>query len=225
MFEHRASDPRSSRRRIRWTRLGPGGPVATARHDVAGVRTLRGRGRPRQLQRPCRPGRRRHPPRPRRAEHHQDLGRPDGQQRLPPGVPRHRRGAADRRRRTSRTGSPTWSAPATAGPSCGTLGHHAPAPRPLAGPRRGGRHVRDPPDRAPAGRPRAADPDRRAGGARRHVRFGEVELEVVHLRGHTPGSIALVYRGRRRHPHLFTGDSLFPGGPGKTNVARRTSRR
>ncbi|WP_433295765.1 MBL fold metallo-hydrolase [Pseudonocardia sp. CA-142604] len=47
------------------------------------------------------------------------------------------------------------------------------------------------------------------------VRFGEIELEVVHLRGHTPGSIALVYRGGD-HPHIFTGDSLFPGGPGKT---------
>jgi glyoxylase-like metal-dependent hydrolase (beta-lactamase superfamily II) len=47
------------------------------------------------------------------------------------------------------------------------------------------------------------------------VQLGEVELEVIHLRGHTPGSIALVYRGADR-PHLFTGDSLFPGGPGKT---------
>ncbi|MDN5747840.1 MAG: MBL fold metallo-hydrolase [Pseudonocardia sp.] len=48
------------------------------------------------------------------------------------------------------------------------------------------------------------------------VRFGELELEVLHLRGHTPGSIALLFRGADR-PHLFTGDSLFPGGPGKTN--------
>jgi glyoxylase-like metal-dependent hydrolase (beta-lactamase superfamily II) len=50
------------------------------------------------------------------------------------------------------------------------------------------------------------------------VQFGEIELEVVHLRGHTPGSIALVYRDPATggHPHLFTGDSLFPGGPGKT---------
>jgi glyoxylase-like metal-dependent hydrolase (beta-lactamase superfamily II) len=48
------------------------------------------------------------------------------------------------------------------------------------------------------------------------VRFGEIELEVVHLRGHTPGSIALVYRDAAG-PHIFTGDSLFPGGPGKTN--------
>ncbi|WP_433559155.1 MBL fold metallo-hydrolase [Pseudonocardia xinjiangensis] len=47
------------------------------------------------------------------------------------------------------------------------------------------------------------------------LRFGDIELEVVHLRGHTPGSIALVYRGEDR-PHIFTGDSLFPGGPGKT---------
>ncbi|WP_028931597.1 MBL fold metallo-hydrolase [Pseudonocardia asaccharolytica] len=47
------------------------------------------------------------------------------------------------------------------------------------------------------------------------VRFGEIELEVIHLRGHTPGSIALLYRGGDR-PHLFTGDSLFPGGVGKT---------
>jgi glyoxylase-like metal-dependent hydrolase (beta-lactamase superfamily II) len=47
------------------------------------------------------------------------------------------------------------------------------------------------------------------------VRFGDIELEVVHLRGHTPGSIALVYRGEDR-PHIFTGDSLFPGGPGRT---------
>ncbi|MFC4949573.1 MBL fold metallo-hydrolase [Pseudonocardia sp. GCM10023141] len=47
------------------------------------------------------------------------------------------------------------------------------------------------------------------------VRFGEIALEVVHLRGHTPGSIALVYTDAAG-PHIFTGDSLFPGGPGKT---------
>lgn len=48
------------------------------------------------------------------------------------------------------------------------------------------------------------------------VRVGEVELEIIHLRGHTPGSIALLYRDPHGHPHLFTGDSLFPGGVGKT---------
>ena len=47
------------------------------------------------------------------------------------------------------------------------------------------------------------------------VRFGDIELEVVHLRGHTPGSVALVYRDSAG-PHIFTGDSLFPGGPGRT---------
>ncbi|MEN3358118.1 MAG: hypothetical protein V7637_2100 [Mycobacteriales bacterium] len=48
------------------------------------------------------------------------------------------------------------------------------------------------------------------------VTVGEVTLEVIHLRGHTPGSIALLYRDPAGTPHLFTGDSLFPGGPGGT---------
>ncbi len=47
------------------------------------------------------------------------------------------------------------------------------------------------------------------------VTVGRVALEVIHLRGHTPGSIALLHRGTDR-PHLITGDSLFPGGPGRT---------
>jgi glyoxylase-like metal-dependent hydrolase (beta-lactamase superfamily II) len=49
------------------------------------------------------------------------------------------------------------------------------------------------------------------------VRVGEQTLEVVHLRGHTPGSIALVWRGPGdAGTHVFTGDSLFPGGVGNT---------
>lgn len=48
------------------------------------------------------------------------------------------------------------------------------------------------------------------------VRVGEQTLEVVHLRGHTPGSIALVWRGGDAGTHVFTGDSLFPGGVGNT---------
>lgn len=48
------------------------------------------------------------------------------------------------------------------------------------------------------------------------VRVGDAELTVVHLVGHTPGSVALLYRDPEGHPHLFTGDSLFPGGVGKT---------
>jgi glyoxylase-like metal-dependent hydrolase (beta-lactamase superfamily II) len=49
------------------------------------------------------------------------------------------------------------------------------------------------------------------------VSVGEQPLEVVHLRGHTPGSIALVWRGAGdAGTHVFTGDSLFPGGVGNT---------
>lgn len=48
------------------------------------------------------------------------------------------------------------------------------------------------------------------------VRFGESFVEVIHLDGHTPGSIALLYRDPNGTSHLFTGDSLFPGGHGKT---------
>jgi len=48
------------------------------------------------------------------------------------------------------------------------------------------------------------------------VTVGESTLEVIHLVGHTPGSIALVYRDPTGVAHLFTGDSLFPGGVGNT---------
>ena len=48
------------------------------------------------------------------------------------------------------------------------------------------------------------------------VRVGGCELEVIHLVGHTPGSIALLYDDPVGTPHLFTGDSLFPGGVGNT---------
>ncbi len=48
------------------------------------------------------------------------------------------------------------------------------------------------------------------------VPVGRSELEVIHLVGHTPGSIALLYDDPTGTPHLFTGDSLFPGGVGNT---------
>jgi glyoxylase-like metal-dependent hydrolase (beta-lactamase superfamily II) len=48
------------------------------------------------------------------------------------------------------------------------------------------------------------------------VQVGEATLEVIHLRGHTPGSIALLYVDPAGTPHVFTGDSLFPGGVGRT---------
>jgi glyoxylase-like metal-dependent hydrolase (beta-lactamase superfamily II) len=48
------------------------------------------------------------------------------------------------------------------------------------------------------------------------VAFGQIQLRAIHLTGHTPGSIALRYDDPHGHIHLFTGDSLFPGGVGNT---------
>jgi glyoxylase-like metal-dependent hydrolase (beta-lactamase superfamily II) len=44
--------------------------------------------------------------------------------------------------------------------------------------------------------------------------FGDIRLDVIHLRGHTPGSVALAYNDPHGHTHIWTGDSLFPGGVG-----------
>lgn len=52
-----------------------------------------------------------------------------------------------------------------------------------------------------------------------HGDLGEFDgftLESIKLRGHTPGSVALLYRDPHGPAHLFTGDSLFPGGLGNT---------
>ena len=46
------------------------------------------------------------------------------------------------------------------------------------------------------------------------VRVGSHELTAITLVGHTPGSVALHYPAEGGH--LFTGDSLFPGGVGNT---------
>ena len=48
------------------------------------------------------------------------------------------------------------------------------------------------------------------------IRLGRCVLSVITLVGHTPGSVALRYDEPGDGPHLWTGDSLFPGGPGKT---------
>ncbi|WP_274557069.1 MBL fold metallo-hydrolase [Streptomyces spiramyceticus] len=48
------------------------------------------------------------------------------------------------------------------------------------------------------------------------LQVGHVTLSAVHLVGHTPGSIALVYDDPHGPPHAFTGDCLFPGGVGNT---------
>jgi glyoxylase-like metal-dependent hydrolase (beta-lactamase superfamily II) len=49
------------------------------------------------------------------------------------------------------------------------------------------------------------------------VTVGTCTLDVIHLVGHTPGSIALLYDDPEGTPHLWTGDSLFPGGVGNTS--------
>jgi glyoxylase-like metal-dependent hydrolase (beta-lactamase superfamily II) len=43
-----------------------------------------------------------------------------------------------------------------------------------------------------------------------------LKLDVIALRGHTPGSVALAWASEGAPPALFTGDSLFPGGVGNT---------
>jgi glyoxylase-like metal-dependent hydrolase (beta-lactamase superfamily II) len=48
------------------------------------------------------------------------------------------------------------------------------------------------------------------------ISVGDATLTAIHLDGHTPGSIALLYNADPATPHLWSGDSLFPGGHGKT---------
>lgn len=47
--------------------------------------------------------------------------------------------------------------------------------------------------------------------------FDGFDVTAVHLRGHTPGSIAFVYQDPEGPAHIFSGDSLFPGGVGNTD--------
>lgn len=65
------------------------------------------------------------------------------------------------------------------------------------------------------------------------LRVGALEVGVVALRGHTPGSVALAVQEPTdavapgavpSRTHLLTGDSLFPGGPGRTGDARAFTR-
>lgn len=56
------------------------------------------------------------------------------------------------------------------------------------------------------------------------VSVGAAAVEVLHTPGHTDGSVCIVLSGAAEDrpemtTHLFTGDTLFPGGPGKTSGA------
>ena len=53
------------------------------------------------------------------------------------------------------------------------------------------------------------------------IEVGELRLDAIHNPGHTPGSISFHVRGT---PLLFTGDTLFPGGPGNTKFDGRRLR-
>ncbi|HEX2192897.1 MAG TPA: MBL fold metallo-hydrolase, partial [Acidimicrobiales bacterium] len=44
---------------------------------------------------------------------------------------------------------------------------------------------------------------------------GELRLRAVHTPGHTPGSMCFLVEGS---PVLLSGDTLFPGGPGRTDL-------
>jgi glyoxylase-like metal-dependent hydrolase (beta-lactamase superfamily II) len=46
------------------------------------------------------------------------------------------------------------------------------------------------------------------------IDVGRLRLHTIHTPGHTPGSMCFLLEG---HPILFSGDTLFPGGPGNTS--------
>ena len=47
------------------------------------------------------------------------------------------------------------------------------------------------------------------------IEVGDLRLRTIHTPGHTPGSMCFWVEGT---PVLFTGDTLFPGGPGNTGL-------
>jgi len=46
------------------------------------------------------------------------------------------------------------------------------------------------------------------------IEVGDLRLHTIHTPGHTPGSTCFLLEG---HPIVFSGDTLFPGGPGNTS--------
>jgi hydroxyacylglutathione hydrolase len=51
------------------------------------------------------------------------------------------------------------------------------------------------------------------------VPIGEDRLEIVHIPGHTPGSVALRVIDGSQTERAVVGDAIFPGGPGHTRTA------
>ncbi|MCG6894359.1 MAG: MBL fold metallo-hydrolase [Desulfobacteraceae bacterium] len=56
--------------------------------------------------------------------------------------------------------------------------------------------------------------DRRLSGEENRLQVGEIDFRVIHTPGHTPGGICLYAEG-----YLFTGDTLFVGDSGRTDLA------
>jgi hydroxyacylglutathione hydrolase len=48
------------------------------------------------------------------------------------------------------------------------------------------------------------------------LRWGSLTLEVLHTPGHSPGSLSLRLQGQ--HPRIFSGDTLFQGSIGRTDL-------
>jgi glyoxylase-like metal-dependent hydrolase (beta-lactamase superfamily II) len=49
------------------------------------------------------------------------------------------------------------------------------------------------------------------------ITLGESSVRVIHTPGHTPGSICLLVRTNAGNDVLISGDTLFPGGPGRSD--------
>ena len=45
------------------------------------------------------------------------------------------------------------------------------------------------------------------------IQFGECTVKIIHTPGHTPGGVCMLI-GK----HLISGDTIFPGGPGNTEI-------
>ncbi len=49
------------------------------------------------------------------------------------------------------------------------------------------------------------------------IEFGEIKIKVIHVPGHSPGGVAYLFE-KGKEKHLFTGDILFAGSVGRTDL-------